>query len=268
MSMHPARGRRLSLAAFAFPLFLLSAGCMGVGPLLGKATEEWTKTYPLAAGAEVRIDNVNGKVDIEGVDGSTVEVHAEKIAHATTDAAARELLPRISIKEDVTPARVSISTERLSGVMIGASFEVQYHVKVPKGAIVNAMTTNGGVTLSNLAGNVAARTTNGGVKGTDLAGAVEARTTNGGVVIDLVALGKDKVFLSTTNGGVTLTLPDTAKADVLATCTNGGISVTGLKLETTEESRRRLEGKLNGGGTPIELHTTNGGIRVRARGPS
>jgi len=73
------------------------------------------------------------------------------------------------------------------------------------------------------------------------------------------------IDLGTTNGGVTLTLPETAKADVSATCTNGGISITGLKLETTQESRRHIEGRLNGGGTPIELHTTNGGIRVRAR---
>ena len=38
------------------------------------------------------------------------------------------------------------------------------------------------------------------------------------------------------------------------------------KLEVSEQSRRRLEGSLNGGGTPIELQTTNGGIRVRPRG--
>ncbi len=265
MSTYPARGRRPPLATLAFSLVLASSGCVGVGPLLGKATDGWTKTYPLAEGGEVRIDNANGQVEIEGVEGSTVEVHAEKIAHAVTDAGARELLPRISIKEDITPSRVSIVTERMGGVMIGAGFEVLYHVKAPKGAVINAMTTNGGVTLSGLTGSVAARTTNGGVKGTDLTGAVEARTTNGGVVIELAAVGKDKIYLSTTNGGVTLTLPETAKANVSATCTNGGISITGLKLETTEESRRHIEGRLNGGGTPIELHTTNGGIRVRAR---
>ena len=45
----------------------------------------------------------------------------------------------------------------------------------------------------------------------------------------------------------------------------GGINVSGLKLETTESTRRRVEGKLNGGGTLIDLRTTNGGIRVRAR---
>jgi hypothetical protein len=60
-------------------------------------------------------------------------------------------------------------------------------------------------------------------------------------------------------------VPESAKADISASCTNGGISVTGVKLEISEQSRRRLEGKLNGGGTPIELHTTNGGVRLRSK---
>src|SRR5471032_2864652 len=79
---------------------LLGACDMSLGNLMGRATEEWTHTYPLTAGGEVRIVNTNGKIDVEGVDGSTVEVRAEKIAKGTSDEAARELLPKIVIKED------------------------------------------------------------------------------------------------------------------------------------------------------------------------
>ena len=55
------------------------------------------------------------------------------------------MLPRIAIKEDVTPDRVSVQTERMTGFMIGAGFEVRYHVKKPKSATVRATTTNGGI---------------------------------------------------------------------------------------------------------------------------
>ena len=82
--------------------------------------------------------------------------------------------------------------------------------------------------------------------------------------IDVAALTA-KVSLETTNGGVSLTVPDDIKADVSASCTNGGISISGLKMETTESTRRRIEGKVNGGGSLIDLRTTNGGIRLRAR---
>lgn len=255
-------------SALLMALAVALVGCdLSVGDLTGRATEEWTRSYPLAPGGEIRIDNTNGRIEVEGVEGSTVEVRAEKIARAATETGARELLPRITIKEDVKPDRVSVETERMNGIMIGAAYEVRYQVRAPKGAVVNVTTTNGGIGLTALAGKVVARTTNGGVNAKELAGGIEARSTNGGVTIDVAALGTEPLSARTTNGGVVLMLPDSAKADVSASCTNGGIVVSpDLTLSVTEQSRRRLEGRLNGGGTPIELHTTNGGVRIKARG--
>jgi Toastrack DUF4097 len=260
------RAVRLS-SALLLPAAFVLAGCdLSLGHLTARATDEWARSYPLEAGGEVRIVNTNGKIDIEGTDGSTVEVRAEKIARGATDAAARELLPRISIKEDIKPNRVWLETERMSGIMIGAAFEVRYHVRAPKGAVVNVTNTNGQVALSALDGKVRALTTNGGVSGRGLSGGVDARSTNGGVTIDMASVGPDNISLRTTNGGVTLTLPDSAKANLSASCTNGGINVSALdNLEISEQSRRRLEARLNGGGASIEVRTTNGGIRVRPR---
>lgn len=249
------------------PLALALGGCdVSVGHLAGRATEEWTHTYPLASGGVVRIGNTNGRIDIEGVDGSSVEIRAEKIARAATDTGARDLLPRITIKEDIKPDRVAVETEKWGGLMLGASFEVRYHVKAPKNAVVDVTTTNGGIGLTGLSGKVIAHTTNGGVTAKALTGGVDARSTNGGVSVDMAALGSEPVSLRTTNGGVTLMLPDEAKANVSASWTNGGMNLgAGLKVEVTEQSRRKFEGRMNGGGTLVELHTTNGGIRLRPR---
>jgi DUF4097 and DUF4098 domain-containing protein YvlB len=258
----PSRFRLL----IALPLALVLAGCdMSLGNLAGRATDEWNRSYQLAPGGEVHIGNTNGRIEVEGVDGTTVEVRAERIARAATDAGAQELLPRITIKEEASPERVSIETDRMGGIMIGVSYEVRYHVKAPKKALINVSNTNGVVQLTGLAGKVEARTTNGGVRGRELSGAVDARTTNGGVTVDLASVGSEKIRLSTTNGGVTLYLPENAKADLNASWTNGGISLSDLKMEVSERSRRRFEGRMNGGGAAIELHTTNGGIRVRSR---
>jgi len=255
------------LAVFVLPLAVTLAGCdVSLGNLSARATEEWTHTYPLTAGGEIRIINTNGRIDIEGVDGTTLEVRAERIAKGATDSAARELLPRIVIREDIKPDRVTLETERMSGIMIGAGFEVRYHVRAPKNALVNVTNTNGQVVVGGIGGKVVAHTTNGGVKGTALTGGVDARSTNGGVSIEMASVGPDRISLETTNGGVTLMLPENAKATVSASCTNGGISVGSLdNFEVSEKSRRHLEGRLNGGGTEIELQTTNGGIRLRSR---
>jgi len=263
--MDVAMSRRF--AVFVLPLAVALAGCdVSLGNLSARATEEWTHTYPLTAGGEIRIINTNGRIDIEGVDGTTLEVRAERIARGATDSAARELLRRIVIKGYGAPDRVSLETERMNGIMSGSGFEVRYHVRAPKNALVNVTNTNGQVSVVGISGKVVAHTTNGGVKGTALTGGVDARSTNGGVSVDMASVGPERISLETTNGGVTLMLPEQAKATVSASCTNGGISVGSLdNFEVSEKSRRHLEGRLNGGGTEIELQTTNGGIRLRSR---
>ncbi len=62
---------------------------------------------------------------------------------------------------------------------------------------------------------------------------------------------------------MSLTLPGDSKADVTARCVNGGVSINGLSLDITgEQTRKKVEGKLNGGGTRVVLDTTNGGVRL------
>ena len=258
------RHHTLTLAVL-LPLGALLAGCdVAHMELTGRATEEWNRTYTLTPGGELEIINTNGKIDVEGADIEQVEVRAERTARAATDAAARDLLPRVSITEEVKPDHIRIETGQIDGITIGIGYEVRYSVRAPRGTVIRVTNTNGQVSATGMTGQVFARTTNGGVKAREMSGELSARTTNGGVEVEIAALTA-KVSLQTTNGGVQLTLPDDVQADLSASCTNGGINVSGLKLETTESTRRRVEGTLNGGGTLIDLRTTNGGIRVRAR---
>jgi DUF4097 and DUF4098 domain-containing protein YvlB len=188
------------------------------------------------------------------------------VARATTERAARDLLPHITISEDIAPDHVRIQSDRIGGIMIGASAEIDYQVRVPFGATVRVRNANGQITLSGLTGRAVVTNANGEIAGTSLSGGLEARTVNGSVRIDLSALGNDPVDVRTTNGRVELSLPRAASGTLLATLTNGSIEVTGLNFEETgEQSRRRVRGRLNAGGTPVELATVNGSIQVRAR---
>jgi hypothetical protein len=258
--------RRSVVTVLVASVAVLGACNSSLGGLTARASDEWTRSYPLAATGEVQITNGNGSIEIEGVEGAMVDVRAERIARAATEAGARELLPRINIKEDIKPDRVAIETERLSGILIGVSIEVKYRVRVPTMAIVRSRTTNGEITASTLAGRLVATTTNGAITGRDLNGGVEARAVNGPVTIDIRALGSELIELRTVNGSLTLTLPASAKANLSASVTNGLIDTTGLALDLMgEQTKRRVRGRLNGGGTPIELSTTNGPIRVAVR---
>jgi hypothetical protein len=254
--------RVLATGVFVWPLALGLAACDGSFDLAGKATDEWTRSYPLADGGQLQISNTNGIVEIEGVTGSTVDVRAERVAHATTDSAARDLLSHIVIKEDVTPGRIAFESGRTSSFLTGVGYEVHYHVRVPKNTVVRATTTNGRIFLHALSGTTAAATTNGGISGDGLSGGITAKSTNGRVDLELTELGAGEVDLRTANGRVSLTLPVDARADLDASVTNGAIGVTGLKFEALDQSRRHVSGRINGGGTPITVSTTNGAIRI------
>ena len=218
-----------------------SVGCGIHGPYNAEARDSWSQTYSLSPDGEVSIGNTNGRIEIEGTDGSKVEVQAERIARAATDQLAHELLPKIPITDRSTADNVRIETGRINGILIGASFEVRYHVKVPKAAKVSGSTVNGGVEVSGLTGRVNAHTTNGGVLARDITGSLEARTVN---------------------GGVRVVLPPTAKATLNATWVNGGIRTNGLNFDVRDSGKRHFEGRLNGGGTQITATTVNGGVAV------
>ncbi len=254
-----------AIGVFVLPLALALTACDGVFDLSGRAADEWTRSYPLADGGQLQIGNTNGIVEIEGVTGSMVDVRAERVAHATTDSVARDLLSHAVIKEDVTPTRISIESERTSGFLMGVGYEVHYHVRVPRNTVVRATTTNGRILLTALSGKTTAVTTNGEIHAEALGGGVTATTTNGSIDVGLTSLGAGEVDIRTTNGAVSLTLPVDAKANVDASVTNGAISVTGLKFEASDESRRHLSGRINGGGTPVTISTTNGAIQIGAQ---
>jgi len=262
---------RMRAAALVLPFLLLtSAACdIAMADHKQKETAEWRKTYQLQPGGRVEITNINGRIDVKPSDGNAVEIVARKTAHGPSSDAAKEALGRIEITEESSPASVKIETKIQrggGGLFGGSSAQVEYSIRVPRTAELHVSTVNGGLEIEGIGGKISAEATNGGIKAHDIAGPIEASTTNGGVDVDLSQVPEAGVKLECTNGGIRLRLPSSAKASISARITNGGIDTSGLVLDATgEQSRRRLDGRLNGGGPRIELEGTNGGIRISAR---
>jgi hypothetical protein len=246
-------------------------GGLGFGLAAGKASDQWTRTYQVAPGGRLELINVNGRITAEASDGTAVEMVADRTAKATSDEAAKDLLGRIEMREEVGAdrVRVEVRAPRMSGP---SGHEFTWTVKVPRGVSVDLRTINGGVRVANLDGDVRARSTNGGIKGTALlAASVDAAVTNGGIEIEMAKPVTTGTFeLEAVNGGVSIHLPADSRADILGRCVNGSISTSDLQLETVgEQSRRRLDATLNGGGARISLETVNGGVRIgRASAPT
>jgi Putative adhesin len=266
---HAMRRRSSRAAALALlpALAVAASGCdVLTADLKHSETAKWEKTYQLAEGGRVEIRNVNGKITVEPSTGNTVEVVAVKTARGATGEAARAELGRIEIAEQASSDAVRIETKVARGERwFGGGTQVAYTVRVPAGAETRFVTVNGGVNATGLNGKTTLETTNGGVVARNIGGAIEASTTNGGVDLEVTRVAEGGVKMSCTNGGLSLALPSDAKASIRASVTNGGIDTGGLDLSTTESSRRRLVGTLNGGGPQISIQGTNGGVTLRRR---
>jgi hypothetical protein len=237
--------------------------------LAGRASDEWRRSYPLAAGGEVQVVAARGSVEIAGGPGTTVEVVAERVVRAATDAAAREVLPRIAIREDVTPDRVVLQTQGLAGLVIGVEVAVNYRVTMPAAGSARVRVVDGDVTVSDLDGRVVISSTNGQVVARRMGGGVDARAVNKNVEIGLSAFGRDPVELRATNGSVDLSLPSDTNASLDVNHTNGTFEIKDLRFEPFgEQSPRRARGRLNEGGAPITITTVNGSVHVHAPEPA
>jgi hypothetical protein len=237
----------------------------------GKAEETWSRTYKVAPTGRFELINVNGRITAEPTDGTEVIVEGRKTAKGRSDEAAKDLLSKLEIREEVGESTIRVESRppRLSGF---SGHQIEWTVKVPKGVIVDLRTVNGGVRLNDLTNEIHAKTTNGGIKGENIdASLIEASAVNGGVEFALATAleASDSIELETVNGGVHLGLTSDSKATIAARCVNGGVNVDDLDINKDDnegsneyERKRRLNGTMNGGGAKVNLNTTNGGIHL------
>lgn len=270
--------RKFSLLALVLVAGLSVSGCdiqaengkFDIDFASGKAQDTWSRTYKVAANGRFELINVNGKITAEPTDGAEVIVEGRRTAKARSDEAAKEMLAKLEIREEVGDSSVRVESRppRFNGGFSG--HEIEWTVKVPKGIVLDLRTTNGGVRLNDLSNEIHAKTTNGGVRGFNITPSlIEASAVNGGIEFELGSPldGTDSVDLETVNGGVTLALPSESKATIAARCVNGGVKVTDLEIAKEEQSndferKRRLNGTMNGGGAKVSMSTTNGGIKL------
>ena len=238
------------------------------GPLPGRASSEWTRSYAIQPGGEFQVVGAGGTIEVQGTTNPAIDVKAERVVRAATDAMAASMAPRVRISEDVTPDKIVLRNEGLGGITVGADIEVNFHITVPLGTKLRLRSANGDITMTNVDGTIVASSSNGAIVGKALRGGIDARATNGSITIDMAAVSKDPIDLRATNGAIKLSLPPTANANVEATCTNGSVDYSGLPLQLAgEQTKRRTRGRLNEGGTPIDLTTTNGDIQLLASTP-
>jgi hypothetical protein len=226
--------------------------------------QDWSRTYPLSAGGQVEVANLNGPITVNASASDQVEVRAEITAKAYTEAAAKDLMSKGRIEEQVSSSRVKVETVIPRGMH--GSFMVRYDVRVPANVETFISTTNGSLRGGGLAGKFKGSIVNGSIDLDDMAGPVDVAGVNGSLSVKLAKV-TGPVRLEASNGRLSLDLPASSRANLTARVVNGALHVSGLPVaEQTGNRIRNIETTLNGGGPPIDLRTTNGRITINGVG--
>ena len=220
----------------------------------------------LPSSSDVNVDgNRNGGVSVKGEDRSDVLVRACVQAWAKTEDEAKAIAAGVKINTSQTINAENSGEEK--------NWSVSFEIRVPRNTNLNIKAHNGGISISEVNGTMTFETTNGGVSLSGLSGSVKGRTTNGGVNVKLAGRSWTGSGLEvvTSNGGVNLVMSKDYSANVETGTVNGGyksdipalaITTEDIKGDYYRPQNKRIQTNLNGGGAPIKVSTTNGGVRI------
>lgn len=214
------------------------------------------------AGAITVDGGKNGGIAVRGENRSDVLVRACVQASGVSEEAAQSLLRSINIDNGSVIKADSVNENHWS---------VSYEILVPRSTDLKLNAQNGGISISDVDGNLELRTVNGGLHLKDIGGSVTGRTTNGGLHVTLAggSWRGSGLDVETTNGGVHLNLPQSYAARVETGTVNGGFHSDFAQLSVDKSAKGyrtggRVTADLNGGGAPVRAITTNGGVHIGA----
>jgi hypothetical protein len=283
--MSSVKNQFFGLFFASLPPVIALAGLLLAGSAPAKAQNEKRTVFKesdfhwqanLKPGQTLEIIGRNGGIDATGTTGEAAQVEGIKQTSGDANEVFVEVVEYsdgVTIcavyEKDAQPGRChrgGVDSEHHGWSWHNNRTKLNFNLRVPRGVLLKAATTNGGIRCRDLNSIVDAATTNGNV---DVATSewVSARTTNGGLTI---AMGNAKwngeVELVTTNGSVRASLPASAEFKVRAATTNGGIHTDFPVTVVGSFGSRDLSGTVGAGGRDLRVATTNGGIELRKSG--
>ncbi len=248
-------------------------------PAVAQQDRDFRWEGAVRSGSWVKVQNVNGDVDVVAASGDRVEITAvkrgrgdpETVRIAVTRYGANdENVFVCAIWNDATcdAERGYQSPKRRNRHDHNDEddVEVTFTVRVPRGVNVDAGTVNGSVDIRGATGEVHAGSVNGDVDAVSDGGPVTASTVNGSIRASMRSLGRGDLEFTTVNGSITVELPEELNADVRMTTVNGTLSSRDFPLTVSGRfSPQNLRATIGRGGTRLSFTTVNGNVEIRKR---
>jgi len=240
--------------------------------------DDWNKTYTVSANPELRVGTSDASIHVTTWDRNTIEARVTTEGYKIGEGGIR-------IIEQQTGNTVSIEVKFPHETFFNFGYHrrnVEITIQMPRVGNANLRTADGSITLSGLKGNMDVNTSDGSLQIEGVDGSLRAHTSDGRITasgrfdtlslntsdgrIDATALAGSRLNgewdLHTSDGGVTLRIPSTLSADVELRTGDGRIDFDVPITTQGAIGRNRINGKLNGGGNLISVHTSDGSIHI------
>ena len=232
------------VAAFLLPAVLASG-------------QDLHKTYDLARGSRVSIENVSGDIVIGTYNGNSIAVDAVRVGRD------RDL---VKIEEVSSGDRLELRVHypESSNCDAGVNFEV----RVPASMGYNfdhLSSVSGDIAVSGVQGQVRAESVSGDVSVKDVSGLVSASSVSGDVEAEIRHLGgAGDMKFSSVSGDVRVKAPNDTDAVVEMSSLSGSLD-TNFPIQIEEKQTgpgHSAHGRLGAGSSTLRLSTVSGDVSL------
>lgn len=212
------------------------------------------------SGGSINLSNLTGNHDFRTSGGSlNLETLVGNIDGKTSGGS-------IHIKNSSS----TISLHTSGGSINAANCKGEIELKTSGGSLnlknldgnIEASTSGGSVNGTNIKGSLDTHTSGGSINLNELSGDLDASTSGGGMNIDIVKAGKF-VKLANSGGNIHLKMPDKPGLDLKLS--GQKINVNPLNNFSGSKEDEEINGRINGGGIPVNVRAGSGRITVAFR---
>lgn len=252
------------------------------------------QTFEMGSNSELSVSNVSGHIRVRADEESRIVIKSMKRGSGRS----RENT-QVDIHRDGNKVSVQTRSATAGLINFGRSSSVDYDVVVPRDctlrvhavsadvevsgsrADVGIQTVSGDVVVRDLAGDITVTTITGDIQGDSVSGTLVARTTSGDshmlksrlrrfstntvsgdFTIQTPLISDEHSQAKSVSGDLVLLVPSDTAATVQLKSVSGSVSCD-LPAEVIKSGRRHWQGRINGGGSHVEMHSVSGDLRIR-----
>jgi DUF4097 and DUF4098 domain-containing protein YvlB len=228
--------------------------------------DEINQTVELSRGANVKVQGINGFVEITTADTNSAEIHIVRTAKTPADLEFRKVIIEHQAGSLVIRGEREDEGRNKRGGH-GPDVRQEVTLRLPRSVSLGVSGVNGRVTVGELDGSVDVSGINGPVEVARAGSAANISGVNGSVTMALSRISDEGLTVSGVNGRVVLSFSDDLDANLDVNGVNGSIDLDVPRVTVQGKiSPQRMKATIGAGGPPIHVTGVNGSVRLTRAG--